>query len=98
MGALEVQPFPGGIGGDKDADFLVLPEAFFHLAAFVPHHAAVNDGNGFFTAQQGTDLVCQVAQGVAVFGKEDELFPKTLGIKHALFVLQEAGKLFPLAV
>ena len=98
MGALQVQPFACGIGSDKNAHFLVLPEAFFHLAPFVAQHSAVDGDNGFFAAEKGANFIGQIAQCVAMFGKNDQLFAKAIGIEHALLILQQAGKLFPFAV
>ena len=42
VGALKVDAFAGGVGGDQDFDFLVLREGVLGLAAFLAAHAAVD--------------------------------------------------------
>ena len=42
VGTLEVQPFPGGVGGDEDADVGVLGEALLGGAALLASDTPVN--------------------------------------------------------
>ena len=42
VGALEVDAFAGGVGGDQDLDFLVLRERFLGLAPVLAADAAVD--------------------------------------------------------
>ena len=98
MGALKVEAFACSIRSDEDADFLILLEAFFHFAALVAQHSAIDDHHGVVIAEQGAYPVREVTERVAVFGKNDQLFAEPLCVEHAFFVLQQAGKLFPFAV
>ena len=98
MGALKIEAFARSVRSDENADFLILLETLFHLAAFVAHHSTVDDYHGVVIAEQGAYLVREVAERVAVFGKNDQLFAEPLCIEHSFFVLQQTGKLFPFTV
>ena len=54
--------------------------------------------NGFVVSEQGADLVGQIAQGVPVLRKDNELFPLPIGGKHFAVILQQFGQFIPLAV
>ena len=57
------------------------------------------DGHhGIVVPEQGADLIGQIAQGVPVLRKDNEFFSLTIGGKHFAVVLQQLGKLVPLAV
>ena len=57
------------------------------------------DGHhGIVVPEQGADFVGQIAQGVPVFRKDNEFFSLPIGGKHFTVVLQQLGKLVPLAV
>ena len=74
MCPLEVEAFACGVRSDEDAHVLVLLEAFLHLAALVAEHSAVDDHHGFLTAEERANLAGEVAERVAVFREDDELF------------------------
>ena len=98
MRSLQVDTFTCGVGGNENADILVLLEPFLYLAPFVPEQPAVNGNHRILTAQQGCDFVLKVAEGIPVFRKDDQLFPFTFGSKHTLVVLEQLGQLAPLPV
>ena len=52
VGALKVDAFAGGVGGDQDFDFLVLGEGVLGLATFLAAHAAVDSDDRLRTSQQ----------------------------------------------
>ena len=57
------------------------------------------DGHhGIVVPEQGANFVGQIAQGVPVLRKDNEFFPLPIGGKHFAVVLQQLGKLVPLAV
>ena len=98
IGVLEVYAFPGGIGGEKDADFGVGAEKGLALAAFVAMHATVNGGDGVGRAENAADSALQIVQGVFVLGEEYHLALAAVGVAHVGIVLKDFREFIPLAV
>ena len=98
VGALQVDAFAGGVGGDEDFDFLVVLEGFLGLAPFFAADAAVNDDDGLRPAEQCPNLLGEIVQRVAVLGEDDEFPAMPVGVEHFGVVLQQLGKLVPFAV
>ena len=98
VGTLQIDTFTGSVSGDQDADFLILTETLLNLPALIPEHAAVDRDHGIFAAKKSTNLISEVAQGVAVLGEDDELLALTVRCEHALVVLQQLGELVPFAI
>ena len=67
-------------------------------AALVPVGAAVNSGDGIGRTQHPRDTLMEVVERVAVLRENDEFALAPGGIAHFGVVLEDAGKLIPLAV
>ena len=89
VGALQVDAFAGGVGGDQDFDFLVVFEGFLGLAAFLAADAAVNDDDGFRSPDERPNPLGEVIQRVAMLGEDDELAAMPIGVEHFGVVLQK---------
>ena len=77
VSALEVDALAGGIGGEQDLDRDVMEEALLGLAAVLAPHPAVDDRHGLAAPEQLVgDVVIEVAQSVAVLGKDDDLLAR----------------------
>ncbi len=81
---LEVDAFSCGIRRHKDGGFLVLLEELLDVLAVIPFHATHDGHHCFGVAKQGTDAAGQIAQGVLVFGEDDDLFPLAILVPHGL--------------
>ena len=73
MGALQVDAFASGVGGEKDLDLGVVLEQFLRFHTLLAPHAAVDHHHRRFAPKQRRDSAFQVVQGVAVLGEENEL-------------------------
>ena len=82
MSTLQVDTFTGSVGGNQNADFLILTEALLNLPALIPEHAAVYRDHGILTAKERANLVGQVTQGVSMLGEDNELFPLAVWCEH----------------
>jgi len=69
VGALQVDAFAGGIGGDEHLHLRVVPEAFLGVHPLLTPHPAVDADHRLPTPEQGRDPLLQVVQGVPVLGK-----------------------------
>ena len=98
VGTLEVDAFAGGIGSDEDADFFVLLEEFFHFAAVLTQHPAMNCHDCLVVAQKGADAVCKIAQGITMFGEDDQLLAVAFFAKHSAVGLEEFREFTPFMV
>ena len=98
VGALQVDAFAGGVGGDEDFDFLVVRECLLGLAPFLAADAAVNDDDGLGPSDECPDPLGEIIQRVAMLGEDDELAAMPVGVEHLRVVLQEPGQLIPLAI
>ena len=76
VGALQVDAFAGGVRSQQHLCFRVVQEGFLGLAAFLPPHAAVNDGYRVWTAQQRADAPLQIVQGVTVLREHHQLLAR----------------------
>ena len=73
VGALQVDAFAGGVGGQQHLHLRVVPERFLRRQAFLAAHAAVDDDQRRLAAEQGRDALLQVAQRVPVLGEDHQL-------------------------
>src|SRR3990172_3146711 len=98
MGALKIDPLPGGVGRDEDRDVLVLSEGVLRLATVLPAHPAVDRDNCLVSSEEGSDALGQVIERVPVLGEDDQLPSRSPRIEHLLLLLQELRELVPLAI
>ena len=98
MGALEVDALAGCVGGDQDADALVLFEQLLDLASIVTEHAAVDGDDGILTAEQGADFIRQIAQCVSVLREDDEFLTRAVPLEHGGVVLQQLRQFVPFPI
>lgn len=73
VGPLEVDPFPGRIGGDQHVNIRVVQEGFLSLPALFAAHPAVDRHHGIAAPKERGDPLFQVGQGIAVLAEDDEL-------------------------
>ncbi len=59
--------------------------------------SATSSGNGRF-AREASVFSGVIVQGVAMFGKDDQLATMAVGIEHLRMILQQPGELFPFLV
>ena len=76
VGALEVDAFAGGVGGEQHLHLGVVPERLLRLQPLLAAHAAVDDDHGLLAAEQRGDLSLEVVQRVAVLGEDDQLLAR----------------------
>ena len=55
VGALQVDAFAGGVGGQQHLHLRVVPERFLRRQAFLAAHAAMDDDHRRLAAEQGRD-------------------------------------------
>ena len=79
MRALQVDALAGGIGSQQHLHLRIVPEGFLRLEPGLAAHAAMNQHGGLGASEQGRDAIVQVAQGVPVFGEQDQLLPRRRG-------------------
>jgi hypothetical protein len=72
VGALQVDAFASGVGRQEEVNVGVAAEALFDGAAGFTAEAAIYVDDVVITAEEGFETAVQVAQGVAVFGEDDE--------------------------
>ena len=86
VGALQVEPLAGGVGGKQHEGARVVRELFADGLAKMPRRAPMNGDNGVGAAQLGADFILQVGEGIAVFGEDNDLavFPIRAG-QHLAF-------------
>ena len=96
--ALEIHTLTGGVGGNKHANIFVGAEEGLNTATFVPVSAAADRDDCLRVAEDAGDLVLEIVQRVAVLAEDDDLPLAAVGIVHLWRVLQQFGKLVPLAV
>ena len=70
VGALQVDAFAGGVGGQQHLHLRVVPE---RRQAFLAAHAAMDDDHRRLAAEQGRDALLQVPQRVPVLGEDHQL-------------------------
>jgi len=73
VGPLQVEALTGRIGGDQDDALGVLAEAGLHGTTLQARDTTMDRGDSLGPAEQRPGLVDEVAQGVAVFGEDDDL-------------------------
>ena len=95
---MQVEAFASGVGSDEDLAVAVFRELFGDLSAFFPAHSAVNCFDRIGLADEGSDPVDQIIEGVAVFGENDELPGPAVLVNREGLVLQDRAQLGPLAV
>lgn len=66
VGALRINAFTCRIGRNEHLRFRILGEAFLILPALIAAHTAMNDDNGFTSADEGTDAFLQIIEGVTM--------------------------------
>jgi len=98
VGALEVNPFTGGVRGDEDLHVLVMSERLLGLPALFAADPAVNGDEGLGPADESPDSIGEIIQGVAVLGEDDELPAMAVGVEHLRVVLEQPGEFIPLPV
>ena len=76
VGALQVDAFAGGVGGQQHLYLRVVPERFLRRQAFLAAHAALDDDHRRLAAEQGCDALLQVAQRVPVLGEDHQLLTR----------------------
>ena len=76
VGALQVDAFAGGVGGEQYLDLGVVQEALLRLAPLLAAHAAVDQDQRLRAAEQRADLALEVGERVAVLGEEHELLAR----------------------
>ena len=52
MGALKVNAFARGVGGEQDLHLGIVPEGLLRLQALLAAHAAMDDDDGLLAAEQ----------------------------------------------
>ena len=98
MGALQVDALACRVGGDQDADALVLFEQLLDLASIVAEHAAMDGDDGLLAAEQGADFIRQIAQCVSVLREDDEFLTRAIPLEHGGVVLQELRQFVPFSI
>ena len=98
VGVLKVHTLAGRIGCQQHSDLGIVAEQLLNLAAVFAFDAAMDVHHRFIAAQQPANLDLKVVERVAVLGEDDELALTTLGVAHLRGLLQQLGKLIPLAV
>ena len=96
--ALEIHAFAGSVGGDEYADVFVGAEEALNTTTFFPVSATADRDNRLRAAEDARDLVVKIVQRVAVLAEDDDLPLAAVGIVHLWRVLEQFGKLIPLAV
>ena len=81
VGALEVDAFAGGVGGEEDAHLGVVAERFLGGMALLAAQAAVDGDDGLFASQAAGDAGMQIVESIAVFGEDDQFL---LGRGHGV--------------
>ena len=98
MCTLEVDALAGRVGGDQDADFLILFEQFLDLAPIVAEHAAVDGDDRLLASEQGANFIRQIAQCVSVLREDDEFLTRAVPLEHGGVVLQQLRQFVPFAI
>ena len=98
VGVLQVDALARCVGGQQHQHVGVVAERLLHLAPVVAVDAAVDGDHSLFAAQRVADAQQQVIERVAVLGEHDDFAAAAIGGAHFGLVLQQARKLFPLAV
>ena len=98
MCTLQVDALACRVGGDQDADFLILFEQFLDLAPIVAEHAAVDGDDRLLATEQGTDFIGQIAQCVSVLREDDEFLTRAVPLEHGGVVLQQLRQLVPFPI
>ena len=98
MCTLQVDALACRVGGDQDADFLILFEQLLDLASIVAEHAAVDGDDRLLTAEQGADFIRQIAQCVSVLREDDEFLTRAVPLEHGGVVLQQLRQLVPFPI
>ena len=73
VGALQVDAFAGGVGGQQHLHLRVVPERFLRRQTFLAAYAAMDDDHRRLAAEQSRDALLQVAQRVPVLGEDHQL-------------------------
>src|SRR5271157_1386611 len=66
VGALEVDALSGRVGSDQDLHVLVLSKRRLRLTPIFASNPSVNHHQGLWPADQGTDPLRQVVQGITM--------------------------------
>ena len=72
MGALQINPFTGGIGGQEDLNLGIMAEGFLDFQAIFASNSPMNHDHGGFPSQKGGNPGFQIIEGVPVFGKNNQ--------------------------
>ena len=97
VGALEVDAFAGGVGGDEDVDVGVVEEAALLALPFGAAELSVDGGDAVAAAEFDGDAVDEVGERVEVFGEDEQLAAATARVEH-FGVAEHAAEFVPLAV
>ena len=98
VGVLQVHALARCVGGQQHQHVGVVAERLLHFAPVIAVDAAVDGDHSLFAAQRVADTQQQVVERVAVLGEHDDFAATAIGGAHFGLVLQQARKLFPLAV
>ncbi len=98
MSALQVDPFPGGIGRQQEIDSGVIAEPFFNCPTFFSLQTAINMNDVLITAKKGSDTFAQIVQGVAVLGENNQFASFAPRPHHLFIILQDGRQLLPFLI
>src|SRR5260370_23551175 len=98
IGILEVDTFASGVSRQQNPDHSVISKQFLNRAPFIAMNSPMNNDYGFFAPQEITYLAFEIMQSIPVLCENDQLPLVTASVSHDGFILQESGKLIPLAV
>ena len=76
MGALKVDAFSSSIGSDQNLHIRIVLERLLHLRSFFASHAAMDRDDCFLSSEKRGNSLFEIAQGVAVLGKDDQLLAR----------------------
>src|SRR5690606_12328307 len=98
MRPLEVQPLPGGVGGDQDADGLVVGEQLPRPPPRLTWEATVDPDDRAGVPHHLPDALSEVVERVTVLREDDDLAKVPVGVPEQVVLPQEPAQLGPLAV
>src|SRR5438105_1640814 len=98
MRTLQVNTLTRRVGSNQYLDGFILGEGLLRPGSFLPAQSTMNVNHSLCPAKHGTDTLRQIVEGIAVFGKDDQLAAMSFGIKHLCIVLKQAGKSFPFSI
>lgn len=74
--ALKIDPFTGGVCGQKDVYVRIMTKHFLDFETIFAPHGTVDQYNGVLASQLRSDAPGQVIQRVAMFREDDQLLPR----------------------